>query len=92
MYRNGIRYFLYKSQWGDLIIFKRLPTITDCLELYVILVDSEKNANGFLIGKVWWHETGRIISINYLRDQSYRPCFDSKEYNDVQEYAALEAL
>lgn len=92
MYRNGIRYFLYKSQWGDLIIFKRLPTITDCLELYVILVDSEKTSNGFLLGKAWWHETGRIISINYLRDQSYRLCFDSERYDDVQEYAALEAL
>ena len=92
MYRNGIRYFLYKSQWGDLIIFKRLPTITDCLELYVILVDSEKNANGFLLGKAWWHETGRIINISYLEYQSYCLCFDSEHYKDVEEYAVLEAL
>ena len=93
LYRNGVRYFLYKSQeWGDLIIMKRLPTITDCLEIFKILVESNRTAWGFTLGKTWWHETGRIINISYLECQSYRLCFDSEHYRDVEEYAALEAL
>ena len=91
MYRNGIRYFLYKSNWGDLIIMKRLHTITDCLELFAVLNESNRTAWGFT-GKTWWHENGRIINISYLESQSYCLCFDSEHYKDVEEYAVLEAL
>ena len=91
MYRNGIRYFLYKSNWGDHIIMKRLPTIIDCLELFKVLTESNRTARGFP-RKTWWHETGRIINISYLKSQLYCLCFDSEHYKDVEEYAVLEAL